>query len=98
MNEQRREPRDPLLTRARTDLTSPREPRPLGEGLTALDDDLAGTMASEGGRSAQEVEAPLSAADHPNLPTRHRSLYAAAALVALAGALVLFAGLRHREA
>jgi hypothetical protein len=87
--------RDPVTTRARTD-RAPREPVPLGEGLTELDQDIAGTMASEGGRSAQAVEAPLSIPDASAWRRRRRALFAAAALGAAAGVLLVVGGGRPR--
>ena len=84
----RSDDRDPVTTRARSDSMA-REPVPRGEGLTALDQDRAGTMASEGGRSAQAVEAPLTAPGVTLQPRRRRALYVAAALGVVAGVLLV---------
>ena len=84
----RSDERDPVTTRARSGSTA-REPISRDEGLTALDQDLAGTMAFEGGRSAQAVEAPLTAPDVSLLRRRRRALYVAAALGAVAGVLLV---------
>jgi len=81
----------------RSDDGAQRDPPPLGEGLTALDQDLAGTMASEGGRSAQVVEAPLTTADVSILRRRRLSLYATAGIAALAGGMLALSMMRLRS-
>jgi len=90
------DPQEPITTRARTD-AAPADRRPLAEGLTALDQDLAGTMADEGGRSAQTVDGGrLATADVSLRPRRRVPLWLAFALGAAAAALLVREARRER--